>query len=394
MKIGLLGFEFDSSNKGCEALSYALMPILVDIAGSEKLTIVNFDIHDSMGEVPHRYPNVSFINVKIHLKKKKFWKKCVDEMKSCDVVLDITHGDSFSDIYGKKWFIQTSILKSLVILLKRPLILMPQTYGPYESKWAKRWAKWIINRAKRAYCRDTSSARFLAKLCRNDPSCYPVVTDLAFALPFNKNQYSQTFDKTDQLIVGINISGLLWDDCEHQRNAYKLKTNYIEYCEKLIDQLQKTYNCMVYLVPHVICDNREGQDYYENDCKAIRKLINKFPKCKFELDFNNAEDVKSYTSNLDILIAARMHASIAAFSSGVITIPFAYSKKFKGVYLDLNYPYIIDGNNLTTEEAINKTIEYIKERYKLRDSSGAGLEKIKLGNASFETSLKNVLGRL
>lgn len=53
----------------------------------------------------------------------------------------------------------------------------------------------------------------------------------------------------------------------------------------------------------------------------------RFPECIFPNDFITALDVKNYICNMDILIAPRMHASIAAFSSGVPVLPFAYSRK-------------------------------------------------------------------
>ena len=71
MIIGLLGFEFESSNKGCEALSYAVMPILNSI--TEDLQIVVFNIHDSLGKIPDKFPDIKFKNVKI----KKIYSKNV-----------------------------------------------------------------------------------------------------------------------------------------------------------------------------------------------------------------------------------------------------------------------------------------------------------------------------
>ena len=68
---------------------------------------------------------------------------------------------------------------------------------------------------------------------------------------------------------------------------------------------------------------------------------------------------------MDIFIGARMHATIAAFSAGVITIPTGYSRKFKGLYDSIEYPYVIDLQNMTTSEAIEKTLEYIENSYML-----------------------------
>lgn len=42
-------------------------------------------------------------------------------------------------------------------------------------------------------------------------------------------------------------------------------------------------------------------------------------------------------------MGARMHSTIAAFSSGVPVVPMAYSRKFNGLFIDtLNYNHLVD----------------------------------------------------
>ena len=65
---------------------------------------------------------------------------------------------------------------------------------------------------------------------------------------------------------------------------------------------------------------------------------------------------------MDFFIGARMHATIAAFSANVPVIPFSYSRKFEGLYEQLNYPYIIHGMTESLEEAIDNTLEWIEIR--------------------------------
>ena len=94
-------------------------------------------------------------------------------------------------------------------------------------------------------------------------------------------------------------------------------------------------------------------------CMSIQK---EFPNINVSPYFTSPMEAKSYISNMDVFIGARMHATIAAYSSGVPTIPFAYSRKFTGLYNSLNYPYLIDGMNNTTETAIATVVDYIEKR--------------------------------
>ena len=369
MKFVLVGFEFESSNKGCEALSFAVMSLLNSIESFKPLTIVNINIHESMGEFAKIYPDIKFVNIRMRVKRPSFWNAVRAELKDSDAILDITHGDSFADIYGKKWFAETTLVKTFLVHSKVPFILMPQTYGPFKARWAKVWAKHIIKNADRVYTRDTLSFNYLKGLKIKNNVINTL--DLAFALPYKKEE-----KKNNKIRVGLNVSGLLWNDCETRVNGFGLSVDYCTYCRQLITELLKNENYEVILVPHVLCDEREGLDFFENDSKAIRNLIAEFPGCVFPNSFKTALDVKDYIANLDVLIAARMHASIAAFSSGVAVIPFAYSRKFEGVYSDLKYPYVIDGKQMGTQEALDKTLSYISNYLGLQASEEYGRERL------------------
>ena len=73
---------------------------------------------------------------------------------------------------------------------------------------------------------------------------------------------------------------------------------------------------------------------------------------------------------MDVFVGARMHATLAAYSSGVAAIPFSYSRKFEGLYESLEYPFVISGTKMTTDDALEKTVEYIRSPEKLM----AGIE--------------------
>lgn len=370
MVIGLLGFEFEASNKGCEALSYAILSILDATDEVKPLELVVFNIHKSMGVLPSAYPNIKFKNLPIAFKNFKFWKTFTEELQRCDIVLDVTHGDSFSDIYGERWFFQTTLMKTLVLMGRKPLVLLPQTYGPFNSRWARKWAKWVVKKASMVFCRDEESRSYIMEMCGNRVEA-EVAPDLAFALPYNVPD----LEKRTHIRVGINISGLLWNNCKNG-NSLGMATDYCDYCYQVLGWFSQNPEYEIYLVPHVICDWREGKDYYENDCKAIREVLQEYPGCILSPDFDTAIGAKSFIATLDILIAARMHASIAAYSAKVTSIPFAYSRKFTGIYEDLDYPYVIDGKNLSTDEAVSKTIQYILDKTELDKAALVGQHEL------------------
>lgn len=63
-------------------------------------------------------------------------------------------GDSFSDIYGFSRFLYVALPQMLVILLGQPLVLLPQTFGPFQGQIARWMARYIVCRAHSVYSRD------------------------------------------------------------------------------------------------------------------------------------------------------------------------------------------------------------------------------------------------
>ena len=61
-----------------------------------------------------------------------------------------------------------------------------------------------------------------------------------------------------------------------------------------------------------------------------------------------------------------MHATIAAFSSGVPVVPMAYSRKFNGLYVDtLHYDSLVDMKKESTNEIMDIIKKAFINRYEL-----------------------------
>ena len=72
MRIGLIGCEFSSPNKGCEALTYSIISVLneLDII-NDKSIIYNFS-GTQLGNIQKAFPRFIFNNIKPVLKDRKF----------------------------------------------------------------------------------------------------------------------------------------------------------------------------------------------------------------------------------------------------------------------------------------------------------------------------------
>lgn len=384
MKVVLMGLEFFINNLGCEALSYSFVSELYEITKDkgEELEVSTIVFADQ--KVPYiPGTDIPIRCIGIHYKSLKFWKEIKKEFKEADFVFDFTMGDSFADIYGKKRFILDALVKTGAIRSKTPYILGPQTYGPYKSALVRNWAKWILKKAARVYTRDEQSKKVAEQLSGREVL---LTTDVAFALPYERKEIGTE----GKIKIGFNPSGLLWAGGYTQDNQFGLTMDYQEYCWKVCEELSRDSRYEVFLIPHVGTTST-FDDATENDGAACKKIQDNYPEMKVLSEINTPMDVKGYIAAMDVFIGARMHATIGAFSSGVATIPVSYSRKFEGLYDSLGYDFLIHAREDSTDEAVKKTLEYVKGYEALKQAVGKSLEIVREKQEVFRKHLLNDL---
>lgn len=395
IKVLLLGAHINSTNLGCQALTYSLVNILEKISEKNKFNIQYyvFEFQPNSEEIKKFTRKIGLKENQLLSYKFPFIVTCKDKIRNItsiymlkkilhkvDFAVDITAGDSFSDIYGDSRFLATTKVKDMVEQAGIPLILAPQTYGPFEKSENERYASTIIKNAYKVISRDTFSAEYVKKLTGKD---IPVTTDLAFQLPYKKN-----IVVSSKIRIGINISGLLVKNTVEGGFVHKnnLKTDYDEYIDNLLRKLINCNEYEVYLIPHV-----------QEDYAACALFHEKYPSTKLVNPFDNPIDVKSFISGMDIFIGARMHATIGAFTSGVVTIPTAYSRKFETMFSVVDYDVIVDLQTMDTMSSLNKTIQYIQDYQGLKrkvDNSLELAEKYKQKTEDFFAfAIKDILGK-
>lgn len=368
MIISLLGTDFSSSNRGCGALGYAALEMLnsVCMENGERLEVYAFLYRiNPMPQISDE--NITMHYVVIKPKKLSFWRDSAKIFNRCDFVLDFTGGDSFSDIYGMKRFCLNSAMKQLAIWCKTQFVMAPQTIGPFENKFAIAWAKHILKKSDLCFVRDTMSEEYV----KNTFGVTPLVTtDVAFALPYEKAAPKEN----EKIRIGFNPSGLLWEGTKEFCVAKHITVDYTEYVKRVLTELCNDDRYEVFLIPHTFSRDLR---YCENDLKACLEIKKLLPATEILCDFETPMEAKQIVSSMDVFIGARMHATIAAFSTGVVTIPVSYSRKFEGLYQDLAYPYAISATRMDTEEAIRETLEWIEKREQLLERVKAASETIK-----------------
>lgn len=383
MRIGLFGFTFSHENMGCQALTCAFLDILSKNFPEEKFEVIVFRPEKTLGIIPKLFPNMTFTQYKIKLKDRKM--KYMEEFRKCDIIFDETYGDGFSDIYFVKSVYISTIIKILCGKSGTPFVLTPQTYGPFKRKSLEWLAGKAIKYAQCVYARDQISADYASEISHRNVGA---VTDLAFVLKYQKND---NYNKQSKF--GLNISGLLWKGGFYSNNQFGLLTDYQKYCRDLIHYAQER-GFEVHLIPHVTKSMDETRIIPDGDYPVCEMLAAEFDGIKVAPCFIDPYEAKNYIATMDYFVGARMHSTIAAFSSGVKTIPFAYSRKFKGLYENLEYPYYIDGTAAGTSETLKKTFEMIENPEKLEYAQNRAMIQVSRNIDKFEKELVQMIRKL
>ena len=363
--VGLLWHSLSSDNLGVGALTESQIAIC-NAAAEQAGVKVRYIVFGTLGGSSYVPANVdikfgSRISIKQIITGRSPFMK---ELSECDLVLDIGEGDSFTDIYGLKRYLFLMISKMAVLYKKKPLVLSPQTIGPFDRWYTRILAFLVMKRASRVFARDGLSKAYLDAngLQHNIDE----VIDVAFRLPFVRPELKSD-GKTH---IGLNVSGLLYSGGYTGNNQFGLTVDYKAMIEKLIETWLADSDLVVWLIPHVLSDDFPNDD----DRVAIELLIKKYPSLQRAPNFKSPSEAKSFISGMDFVTGARMHACIAAFSSGVPVVPFAYSRKFNGLFSSLGYKFFSDGKADSTDEACQRIAEGLSSRNHLKTAVLDGLD--------------------
>jgi polysaccharide pyruvyl transferase WcaK-like protein len=326
MNIALVGINPYNGNRGVGALGYSILFLLEEIAkeynvrfsyfilelvppflGHSEIIINNKKIHFTGLRSIHRY------GIK-GLGKKILFFSDYRQYPKFDYVLDMSEGDGFSDIYGINVFYWHNCSKLYFINRHIKLMLLPQTIGPFNNLKIKNNAVKTIEKCDLVLTRDKLSYNFLKEKTNQDK--IDEIIDIAFFMPFSRKFFSSEF-----LHVGINISALLWHGGYTKDNQFNLKIDYKSVIKQIIDYFLTISDVKIHLVPHVFDINQT----IENDYAVAAELLEQYQIDRILLApfFLTPIFAKDYISGLDFFIGARMHATIAAFSTEVPIYPMS-----------------------------------------------------------------------
>jgi polysaccharide pyruvyl transferase WcaK-like protein len=366
LTIGLLGASFGTKNLGVAALASGTVASVCHSYPDAKIFLIDYakepathQVSVSGGVAMVELVNIRFskrfylrnniayllfLALCLRLLPSRKWRTrfqrhnhVLKAIQEADIIGSIAGGDSFSDIYGLGRLVYVALPQILVQLLDKPLVLLPQTLGPFKGAVAKAIAHFILRRSSMVYTRDPGGLEAVRGLAGRENGRQGFAYDMGFALesrirPERIPAWMAEYDRSIPL-VGLNVSGLLYIGGYTRSNMFEIKGDYRRLIHDLVDFLVRKRRVHVMLVPHVF---GTGDDS-ESDVIACRKIYGESEdSLRSHLHLVEEEydqhEMKALIGRCDFFLGSRMHACIAAISQCVPAVGLAYSRKFHGVF--------------------------------------------------------------
>ena len=400
LRVTLLNAAPDTGNLGVTALGYSVIAGLSRRIDDLELTVADSGFGLRPGSLTVDGQPFKFIRCGIRSSRRLHrsdslwnirvssifgggWNQIARHLKNQDFALDITGGDSFTDLYGMRTFRITAQTKNLFLDWGVPLGLLPQTYGPYQVPNNREIASKIIRSAQFAWARDERSFQSLRDLLGThfDSGRHRSGVDVAFLLESVQPSSvdTQTMDwLSDQskLTVGLNISGLIYNDPDSAVSRYGFVADYNQVIIQFVRRLLAKSDANVILIPHVVPHVIATEHSTESDvaaCASVLKLLEGESKGRLRIlpSLSDPREAKWVISRCGWFCGTRMHATIAGLSTGVPTAAIAYSLKTAGVFETCDQgDHVADPRELGTDAMV----ERLWASFSARDAAAKSLK--------------------
>ncbi len=290
-------------------------------------------------------------------------------LKNTDLVVDLS-GDMLTEDYGPHVAYSHFLPVMIALAMDKPVILCAQSIGPFTLM--KRLARHVLGKAVLITAREPVTVEYLRKIGVQNNNII-LTTDLAFLLEPAKDEIvddvlsREGIDLAGRQTLGVSFSNLVHSHYR-KRNPNASGSTFSELIAGVLDTISERYGLQILFVPHVTGPRASADDrvFAEKVCSHMRTNA-----VAIKGDYT-PHILKGIISRCRFYMGARMHANIAAMSSGIPTLAIAYSHKTAGIMQLLDQDdYVCDIATLNAETVL----ERFGRLHSMHDSVAAALRE-------------------
>lgn len=283
--------------------------------------------------------------------------KTVQAIVQADYWLD-TSGISFVD--GREKFLIYNVMSILpALLLKCPVVKMPQALGPFNGKINRLAARCILPRLKFICARGRKTYEHLETLSLKNYESYP---DIAFSLKTSdadKQAAQKIMTASDKKIVGISPSQVVFKLCQ------KKKIPYFKLLKETVEKLlHEDYQVVIF----AHSSRPDTEKRHNNDLPLLNEFsetLPPHPNLQVITEELSAAELRELIRIFDVLLGSRFHALVSAIATLTPAVMLGWSHKYAEVLEDFEMgQYSIDFADADSEKltALIHQIEADKDK--------------------------------
>jgi colanic acid/amylovoran biosynthesis protein len=289
--------------------------------------------------------------------QKKFflwvYQDMIPYLNDASAVLSIG-GDNYSLDYGIPT--RFTALDNIVLKNGRPQIIWGASIGPFTRMPSyEQYMSCHLKKVTGIFARETNTVEYLKSIGLRE-NVY-TVADPAFLMDSVQPKEKICIEEDS---IGLNLSPLM--------ASYVTKGDLEQWtvmAAAIIAEVTRATKRHIYLIPHVTNPN-------SNDYTFMRRALSLISGKKENITLVSAQytaaELKWIISQMAFFAGARTHATIAALSSGVPTLSFAYSIKARGINRDIfgHNKFCLEPTVLDTEFVAGRIISMLDEDAAIR----------------------------
>ena len=277
-------------------------------------------------------------------------KRLLELVHQSDVVLSCGGGYfySYRRFVPGTTFWQNVVHAHLAARAGKPLVFLPQSFGPLRSAAARGAVRRLLNAAPtvRVFAREQGSLEFLRQLVA--PARQPLVAlcpDMAFYL---RGEIAPAALRAPQTratgpTLAVNLRDWAFPDCRSPADRRAQRESYLRALTSAVSWFVDRHRGSVIVIPQAL-----GPDPSEDDraiCRAFVERARARVKAPALVQFVNPDTASlseylQLLSGVTLLVGTRLHACLLAMLAGAPAISIGYQPKSRGTLAMLGLEHL------------------------------------------------------